>query len=208
MVKAKDQGAAKEFKIGVLSIQGDVSEHFDMIKAVGAQPVPVRRPYEVEIIDGLILPGGESTTLGLLMKQSGLDQVIQKRANEGMPVWGTCMGAILLAKRLLDNQVPQTTLGLMDISIRRNAYGRQKDSFEEEVPLQGVKGESFPCIFIRAPWIEEVGPQVVTMGTFRGKIILAREKNLLASAFHPEIAKDERIHQFFLEMIKDRGSSN
>jgi 5'-phosphate synthase pdxT subunit len=190
-------------KVGVLAFQGDVSEHLEMIEAVGGKPVPVKYPKEVEEIDGLILPGGESTTLGLLLKESQMDRAIKKRVLEGMPVWGTCMGAILLAKKLINNPIPQETLGLMNIAVLRNAYGRQRESFEEEISLEGIPGGPFPCVFIRAPYIEKMDPGVMTMGEFRGKIVLAREKNMLASSFHPEIAKDKRLHEYFLGMIEE-----
>lgn len=192
-------------KIGVLAFQGDVSEHLEMVKATGAQAVPVKRPYELEIIDGLILPGGESTTMGFLLKHSGLGEAIKKRAGEGMPIWGTCMGAILMARHLADNPIEQPILGLMDITVRRNAWGRQRESFEEEIPIPRLKHDAFACVFIRAPWIESVGPSCEILATHQGKIILAEESNLLASAFHPELARDVRIHHYFLEKIKERG---
>ncbi len=195
-------------KVGVLAFQGDVEEHLEILKTLGVQTIAVKRPYELEIVDGLILPGGESTTVGLLLKETGLDQAIRKRAKEGMPVWGTCMGIILMAKKLLDNPIEQPILGLMDITVRRNAFGRQRESFEEEISIPALKCEAFPSVFIRAPIVEAVGPEVETMALYQGKAVLVQEKNLMGSTFHPEIAKDSRIHQHFLNLIKERGSNN
>lgn len=189
-------------KIGVLGFQGDVEEHAQIIRNLQEQPVIVKRPYELEVVDGLILPGGESTTVGFLLRDSGLDSAIKKRASEGMPVWGTCMGAILLAKELIANPVPQSTLQLMDIAVRRNAYGRQRESFEETISIPSLHCEIFPSVFIRSPWIEKTGPKVETLATYQGKTVFARENNLLATTFHPEIAEENRIHEYFLSLIR------
>jgi len=195
-------------KVGVLAFQGDVSEHLGLLNNLQAEAIPLRSVEALLNVDGLIIPGGESTTVGLLLKQSGLDKAIQKRAKEGMPVWGTCMGAILLAKTLVANRVEQPVLGLIDISVRRNAFGRQKESFEAKIPIPTLKIDDFPAVFIRAPWIETTGNGVEILADFQGKTVLAKERNILVSAFHPEIAKDGRLHQFFLNFVRERGLSN
>lgn len=189
-------------KVGVLAFQGDVEEHLDMLEKSGTHPISVKSPGELEMIDGLILPGGESTTLELLLESSGMADAIKKRAEKGMPVWGTCMGAILLAKRLAGNPKKQATLELMDITVRRNAYGRQNESFEADVSIPILNCEDFPGVFIRAPWIEKTGPHVEVLATHLDKAIFVREKNILACTFHPEIAKDNRLHHYFINMIK------
>lgn len=201
-------GESALLTIGVLSFQGDVSEHLEMLKVLGVKSMPIGRPYELEVVDGLIIPGGESTTVGRLLKETGMDLAVRNRAEEGMPVWGTCMGAILIAKKLIENPIEQSILGLMNISVRRNAFGRQQESFEEEISIPILKDPGFPCVFIRAPQIEEVGPGVETLAEFQGKPVLVREKNLMASAFHPEISRDPRIHRLFVEMNKGRGLTN
>lgn len=203
------RAAGKMPTVGVLSFQGDVSEHLEMIKRAGGNPMPVKRPHELQLVDALIIPGGESTTVGRLLKETGLDAAIEKRVNKGMPVWGTCMGAILLAKNLQDNLIDQPTLKLMNISVRRNAYGRQRESFEEEIPIPVLDEKAFPCVFIRAPEIEKTGPGVEILASFQGKPVLVEEGNLMASSFHSEIAGDARIHRYFMKKIgRERGSLN
>jgi 5'-phosphate synthase pdxT subunit len=201
-------------KIGILCFQGDVAEHAEVVKTLGAQPIKVKYPYELEVLNGLIIPGGESTTVGALLEESGMSKAIQKRAQEGMPVWGTCMGAILMAKQFIENSIHQPVLGIMNIKVKRNAYGRQKESFEEEISIPALKCDSFPSVFIRAPWFEPNGSKVEILAQYQGKPVLVKEEHLLASAFHPEIAGEPLLHKYFLEMVKtskyssSRGLSN
>jgi 5'-phosphate synthase pdxT subunit len=201
-------------KIGIVSFQGDVAEHAEILKLLDVQPIKVKYPYELEVLNGLIIPGGESTTVGFLLKESGMDKAIQKRAHEGMPIWGTCMGAILMAKKFIDNPIEQPTLGIMNIKVKRNAYGTQRESFEEEFPIPILKCNSFPGVFIRAPWFEPDGTSVEVLAEYQGKPVLVKEGYMLASSFHPEIAGESFLHKYFLDMVRSskypgvRGLSN
>ena len=186
--------------IGVLAIQGAVSEHLDALRKCGIEAIPVRKPDEIRDLEGLIIPGGESTTIGKLMERYGLDKEIKLQAKKGLTIFGTCAGLILLAKEIVGSDQP--TLGLMDITVQRNAFGRQRESFEAgiEVPVLGnhpVRG-----VFIRAPYIVKAGQGVEIMALFEGKIVMAREGNTLVTAFHPELTEDLRVHQYFVEMTK------
>ncbi len=186
-------------KIGILALQGDFIEHTDIIDKLGARPVPVRQPEQLEGLDGLIIPGGESTTMLKLMHNYNLFQPIKELAHSGLPVMGTCSGMVLLAKKVFNPDM--NTLSLMDIDVRRNAFGRQVDSFETgiSVPLLGDK--PFPAVFIRAPLIENTGPDVDIMSRLPdSKIVAARQGNILAFSFHPELSNDSRIHRYFLEI--------
>lgn len=185
-------------KIGILALQGSVKEHFDSVKKCGVEPVLVKMPHDLKHIHGLIIPGGESTTIGKLMRKYGLDKEIRKRHKEGMPVYGTCAGAILLAKDIIGSDQPK--LGLMDISIKRNDYGRQVDSFEAEID---IFEKSFMGIFIRAPVIDAVHDGCRILGKFKGKPVLIEQKNMLASTFHPELTDDLSVHKYFIGMIEN-----
>jgi 5'-phosphate synthase pdxT subunit len=191
-------------KIGVLALQGDFSEHIQILKSLGATAVEVRKPEQLRDLDGLIIPGGESTTFGKLAVEYGLIEPIRAMCNSGKPVWGTCAGMIFLAK---DVGVRQPLVGAMDVKVKRNAFGRQVDSFEVDldVPalakLNGNK-KSFHAIFIRAPLIESVGNGVDVLAKLDdGTIVAAQQKNLLATSFHPELTKDTRVHRYFLQML-------
>ena len=191
--------------IGVLALQGDVAEHLRAIGEAGAQGIAVRRPDELDAVDGLIIPGGESTTMWKLTVIFELLDPLRKRLSSGLPVFGSCAGMIMLADRLLDSASGQETLGGINISVRRNAFGRQVDSFESDITLRGVPGPDFRAVFIRAPWVEQVAAGVTVLGTDAGtgRIVAVRQGQLLATAFHPELTPDRRIHQLFVEIVKD-----
>ena len=185
--------------IGVLAVQGDFAEHLHALDEIGASGREVRLPRDIAAIDALIIPGGESTTISRLLKLYDLLEPIRDAARFGMPIWGTCAGAILLAKDCPD--LDQEALGLMDITIRRNAFGRQLDSFETDLPIAGITGGPMHSVFIRAPIIERAGPGVTVLASLTdGTIVAAREANLLATSFHPELAGDFRFHQLLVDM--------
>jgi pyridoxal 5'-phosphate synthase pdxT subunit len=195
-------------RIGVLALQGDVREHLRALAGSGAEPVPVRRASELESVDGLVIPGGESTTIGKLAAAFDLLEPLRERIAGGLPAYGSCAGMILLADRVLDGVEGQQTLGGLDVTVRRNAFGRQVDSFEETLALTGVPGGPFHAVFIRAPWVESVGPDVEVLGTVEagpaaGRIVAVRQGGLLATSFHPELAGDARVHALFVEIVKE-----
>jgi 5'-phosphate synthase pdxT subunit len=188
--------------IGVLALQGDVPEHLRALEAAGARPVPVRRPEELDRVDGLVIPGGESTTLWRLSVAFDVLEPLRKLLGEGLPAFGSCAGMIMLADRLADGVEGQQTYGGIDMTVRRNAFGRQVDSFERDIT---VAGDTFRAVFIRAPWVEQTGPGVAILGTEQGtgRIVAVRQGQLLATAFHPELTPDGRIHQLFVDIVKD-----
>ena len=189
--------------IGVLALQGAVREHMNMLERIGARGIAVKHPDELRLCGGLIIPGGESTTIGMLMASNGFLEDVRSFVADGAPVFGTCAGLIMLASRLTEGNQP--LLGLMDITARRNAFGRQVDSFETDLELREVEEGSRPfrAVFIRAPWIEESGPGVTVLGEFEGRAVLARENGMLVCAFHPELTGDERIHRYFTRMVEE-----
>jgi len=189
-----------KLNIGVLSLQGAVREHIQMIENSGAHGVSIKKPHELSKIDALIIPGGESTVIGKLMAKYGFDDAIKELYKDGMPIYGTCAGLILLAQKVVGGN--KYTLGLMNIEVRRNAFGRQKESFEADLEIPGIGKNPFTGIFIRAPWIELIGKDVHVMAKFKGKIVMAQEGRLLVTAFHPELTGDKRIHDYFIEMVK------
>jgi 5'-phosphate synthase pdxT subunit len=198
--------------IGVLALQGDVREHVRALESCGAGALPVRRPEELERVQGLVLPGGESTTMWKLARTFDLLDPLRKRVEAGMPAYGSCAGMIMLADRIADGMAGQETIGGIDMLVRRNAFGRQVDSFEGDVAMAGIDAP-FHAVFIRAPWVEEVGPGVEVLGRVTaaddeagagaGRIVAVRQGNLLATSFHPELTGDARIHQLFVEMLKE-----
>ncbi|HHW13619.1 MAG TPA: pyridoxal 5'-phosphate synthase glutaminase subunit PdxT [Firmicutes bacterium] len=192
---------ADQVRIGVLDLQGAVREHLRMVAALGCEAVPVKKVADLEGLQGLILPGGESTTLGKLMHRYGLDEAIKERAEAGMPIYGTCAGLILLAKHIPGSD--QLRLGLMDVTVKRNAYGRQVDSFETDLDIPAVGPEPFRAVFIRAPYIESVGHGVEVLAAHAGHIVMARQGRFLVSAFHPELTDDRRVHAYFLERVAE-----
>jgi 5'-phosphate synthase pdxT subunit len=195
-----------ETAIGVLALQGDVAEHVRAIEAAGGQPVPVRRQAELDAVDGMIIPGGESTTIWKLLSIFGLSEPLRERITNGMPVFGSCAGMILLASELSDRASEQETLGAIDMTVRRNAFGRQVDSFESDISLEGVDGPLFRAVFIRAPWVERTGAGVEVLARVgTGKIVAVRQGQALATAFHPELTQDNRVHKIFIDMVRERS---
>jgi len=196
--------------IGVLALQGDVPEHLRALEEVGANPVAVRRPEELHQLDGLVIPGGESTTLWRLSVAFDMLEPLRKLIASGLPAFGSCAGMIMLADRLADGAAGQQTFGGIDMTVRRNAFGRQVDSFESDIALTGLDqgtGDRKPlrAVFIRAPWVEQNGRSVAVLGTEQrtGRIVAVRQGPLLATAFHPELTPDRRIHELFVQIAKD-----
>jgi 5'-phosphate synthase pdxT subunit len=198
--------------VGVFALQGDVREHLRVLTGLGARAVPVRRPEELDGVDGLVLPGGESTTMAKLAATFELLEPLRKRVAEGMPTYGSCAGMILLADRIEDGAVGQETIGGLDVVVRRNAFGRQVDSFEADVTFVGLDPAGpVHAVFIRAPWVESCGPGVralahVAGGRADGKVVAVRggaQDHLLATSFHPELTGDERVHGLFLQMVRE-----
>jgi 5'-phosphate synthase pdxT subunit len=187
-------------KVGVLGLQGDVREHARALEAAGATPLVVRHPHEATMVDALVLPGGESTTIGKLLDRFGLLEAIASRARAGMPLYGTCAGMILMATETVGEQDAPHRLGILDCAVRRNAYGRQVDSFEADLDVAGFT-EPFRAVFIRAPVIERVGTAVEVLATCDDKPVLIRQGNCLASSFHPEMTGDARIHELFVSSV-------
>jgi 5'-phosphate synthase pdxT subunit len=185
--------------IGVLALQGDVREHVRALAESGATAKPVRRLNEIESVDGLVIPGGESTTLWKLAIAFELLDPVRKLIADGMPAFGSCAGLIMLADRVADGAEGQQTFGGIDMTARRNAFGRQVDSFERDVQVDGAP---FHAVFIRAPWVERAGAEVTVLGEDNGRIIAVRQGPLLATAFHPELTQDRRIHELFVKMVK------
>ena len=194
------RGSRVVVKVGVLGLQGDVREHVRALEAAGATAVVVRRPHELDGVDGLVLPGGESTTIGKLLDRFELLEPIGARARSGMPLYGTCAGMILMAREIVGPAAAPQRLGIMDCAVRRNAYGRQVDSFEADLDVDGL-AEPFRAVFIRAPVVERVGPEVQVLATCAESPVLIREGNLLASSFHPEMTGDTRVHELFVRSV-------
>lgn len=184
-------------KIGVLALQGAFIEHEKTLRSLGVDTVQVRLPLQLEGLDGLVIPGGESTTMGKLMHDFGLFEPIKNKASNGMPVFGTCAGLIMLAGEISGSSQPR--LGLMDMKVERNAFGRQVESFEADLKVEVLGTEPYRAVFIRAPYILEVGENVQVLAEYNGKIVAARQGRYLAAAFHPELTNDPRMHKYFLE---------
>ena len=186
-------------RVGVLGLQGDFAEHLETLRGVGAEGIDVRRPEQLDDVDALIIPGGESTTIGKLAERYGIIPKLRERIAEGMPVWGTCAGAIFLAKRVPGH--PHPILSAMDISVERNAFGRQQDSFEADLEVRDIGGKPYHAVFIRAPKITKTAPDVETIAALDdGTIVAARQGTLLATSFHPELTQDDRFHRYFLTL--------
>jgi 5'-phosphate synthase pdxT subunit len=187
-------------KIGVLGLQGSFIEHIAMLSRLGIETVDVRLPESLDAISGLIIPGGESTTISKLLRDFKLTEKIKKLGKAGLPILGTCAGLIMLANRVTGNSVEP--LGLMDITVNRNAFGRQVDSFEADIPVTVLGEKPFPCVFIRAPVVEYVGEGVEVLARLQnGRIVAAKQGKLLALAFHPELTADTRFHEYFLTIV-------
>ena len=193
-------------RIGVLALQGDVREHLATLTRVGATAVTVRRPDELADVDGLVIPGGESTTISKLARIFDLLEPLRQAAKEGLPMFGTCAGMIMLADRIEDGVAGQETIGGLDVTVRRNAFGRQIDSFEAELDVAHLT-EPFHAVFIRAPWVEQVGREVevvatVASGEAAGRIVAVRQAHLFATSFHPEVTGDPRLHEYFVGIVR------
>lgn len=199
-------------RIGVLALQGDVREHLAALEGVGASGVPVRRVAELAEVDGIVLPGGESTTIEKLLHVFGLFDPLREAIGAGLPAFGSCAGMILLADRVLGGIVGQRTLGGLDVTVRRNAFGRQVDSFESDLVVAGIPDSTehpVHAVFIRAPWVEEAGPDATVLarvegGPAAGRIVAVRQRDVLATSFHPEISGDLRLHRMFAKIVSDR----
>lgn len=195
--------------VGVLALQGDVVEHLRAVESAGARATSVRRPGELDVVDGLIIPGGESTTIWKLAVTCDLVDPLRERIAGGMPVFGSCAGMIMLATRLVDRASDQETFGAIDVTVRRNAFGRQGESFESDIEISGVAdgaaGPLFRAVFIRAPWVEDLGPGVEALATEprTGRIVAVRQGPALATAFHPELTEDNRLHKIFIDMLRN-----
>jgi pyridoxal 5'-phosphate synthase pdxT subunit len=195
--------------IGVLALQGDVREHLVALDRAGATGRPVRRPDELHGLAGVVLPGGESTTMDKLARAFGVRDPLRKALSEGLPAYGSCAGMIMLADRVLDGPPDQETLGGIDMTVRRNAFGRQVASFEGDVVMDGLDGRPIHGVFIRAPWVEEIGAGVQVLarvegGEADGRIVAVRQGSLLATSFHPEITGDGRVHELFVSIVRDQ----
>ncbi|MDR7459765.1 MAG: pyridoxal 5'-phosphate synthase glutaminase subunit PdxT [Armatimonadota bacterium] len=186
-------------RVGILALQGDVAEHAAVVRACGAENREVRRPEDLAGVEALIIPGGESTTIGRLMARVGLDEAIRERVEQGLPVLGTCAGAILLAREARGGRPP--LLEVMDIAVARNAYGRQRESFEADIHVPPLGSAPLRVAFIRAPVIEAVGPAVQVLASFGGQPVLVRQDRLLAATFHPEVLGETALHRYFLETV-------
>jgi pyridoxal 5'-phosphate synthase pdxT subunit len=188
-------------KVGVLSLQGASARHGSMLARLGARPVTVRAPADLDDVDAVVLPGGESTTISMLLESSGLFAPLAERLAAGLPALGTCAGMILLGREILDGRHDQRCFGAIDIAVRRNAFGRQVDSFEADLEVAGAEGGPLHAVFIRAPAVERVGPRVDVLATVEGQPVLCRQGPVLVAAFHPELGDDPRLHELFLSEV-------
>ena len=186
-------------RIGVLALQGAVAEHIRMIEQAGAEAVSIKKQEQLESIDGIIIPGGESTTIGKLMNTYGFIEPLRQFSQAEKPIFGTCAGLIIIAKEIADQEGAH--LSLMDMKVARNAFGRQRESFETDLAFKGI-ADDIKAVFIRAPLIEEVGAGVDVLAEYEGNIVAARQGHLLAASFHPELTDDERLHSYFIDMVK------
>lgn len=193
--------------VGVLALQGDVREHLIALASADAVARPVRRPEELAEVDGLVIPGGESTTISKLATLFGLAEPLRARVRAGMPVYGTCAGMIMLADKILDPRSEQETFGGIDMIVRRNAFGRQNESFEAAVDIDGIDGAPVEGVFIRAPWVESVGARVEVLAEHEGHIVAVRQGNALATSFHPELTGDHRMHELFVRMVRQNAAT-
>ncbi|NHP12877.1 pyridoxal 5'-phosphate synthase glutaminase subunit PdxT [Rhodococcus sp. IC4_135] len=195
--------------IGVLALQGDVREHLAALDDSGADAVGVRRPEELDKVDGIVIPGGESTTMSRLLQVFELLEPLRERLRGGLPAYGSCAGMILLASEVLDTRPDAEHLGAIDMTVRRNAFGRQVDSFESDLEFEGIIGDPIRAVFIRAPWVERVGPGVEVLaqvpaaaGEAAGRIVAVRQGSVIATSFHPEVTGDRRVHELFVDLVR------
>jgi 5'-phosphate synthase pdxT subunit len=197
--------------IGVLGLQGDVREHVQVLAALGATTRRVRTVEDLAQVEALVIPGGESTTMSKLAVDFGLIEPLRKARESGMPMYGSCAGMILLADRLEDGRPDQQTIGGIDMVVRRNAFGRQVDSFEADLAMPALEGDPVHAVFIRAPWVEQVGPEVEVLGRVEagpaaGRIVAVRQGPLVATSFHPELTGDHRVHEYFVRIVRDAAT--
>lgn len=197
--RATPAPARAGLRVGVLALQGDIEEHLAALRACKAEAVRVKTVDDLQRVDGLIIPGGESTAVANLLERFGLAKPLVERAKAGMPVWGTCMGMIVMAEKVAGTKQP--TLGLLHVEVKRNAFGRQNESAEELLEVEGFDGKPFPGVFIRSPWIESAWGGAHILAYFEGKGVMVWQNNLLGTSFHPELTDDLRIHKYFLEMV-------
>jgi 5'-phosphate synthase pdxT subunit len=188
-------------KVGVLALQGDVREHIQSLLACGVEAVAVRRAQEIENVDALVLPGGESTTIAQLAEVFGIFDLIKEKITNGMPVYGSCAGMILLASEILDAKEGQKSFGGLDITVRRNAFGRQVDSFESDIAFNDGSEQLIHAVFIRAPWVERTSDSVQVLASVDAHPVAVRSKTALATSFHPELTGDHRVHRYFIEQV-------
>ncbi|MDZ7913225.1 MAG: pyridoxal 5'-phosphate synthase glutaminase subunit PdxT [Rhodococcus sp. (in: high G+C Gram-positive bacteria)] len=195
--------------IGVLALQGDVREHLAALDDSGADAVGIRRPEELDKVDGIVIPGGESTTMSRLLQVFELLEPLRDRLRSGLPAYGSCAGMILLASEVLDTRPDAEHLGAIDMTVRRNAFGRQVDSFESDLEFEGIIGDPIRAVFIRAPWVERVGPGVEVLaqvpaaaGEAAGRIVAVRQGSVIATSFHPEVTGDRRVHEMFVDLVR------
>ncbi|RRQ28866.1 pyridoxal 5'-phosphate synthase glutaminase subunit PdxT [Rhodococcus sp. Eu-32] len=193
--------------IGVLALQGDVREHLAALETSGAHGITVRRPEELDAVDGLIVPGGESTTMSTLLSVFDLLEPLRARLKDGLPAYGSCAGMILLASEILDTRPDAQHLDGLDITVRRNAFGRQVDSFETDLDVVGIDGDPVRAVFIRAPWVERVGSGVEVLATVpdgpaEGRVVAVRQGSVMATSFHPEVTGDRRVHRLFVDLVR------
>ncbi|MCQ4118656.1 pyridoxal 5'-phosphate synthase glutaminase subunit PdxT [Rhodococcus tibetensis] len=196
--------------VGVLALQGDVREHLAALQDAGADVVGIRRPEELDKVDGLVIPGGESTTMSKLLEIFELLEPLKTRLRDGLPAYGSCAGMILLASEILDTRPDAQHLGAIDMTVRRNAFGRQVDSFEADLDFEGIIGEPVRAVFIRAPWVERVGDAVEVLarvpesgGAAAGRIVAVRQGPVVATSFHPEVTGDRRVHELFVDLVRE-----
>jgi 5'-phosphate synthase pdxT subunit len=201
LVSSSANGARPQ--IGVLALQGDVREHLAALDSAGADGIAVRRSRELKALDGIVIPGGESTTIGRLLEVFDVLEPLRDAVHDGLPAFGSCAGMILLASEILDGRDDQPLLQGLDITVRRNAFGRQVDSFESEVDVEGVPGGPVHAVFIRAPIVERAGKDVQVLAEVGGRSVAVRDARRLATAFHPELSGDARMHAMFVKMVKD-----
>ena len=192
--------------IGVLALQGDVAEHRRALSALGARPRPVRHPEDLAGLDGIVVPGGESTTISMLLESSGLAEPLAEELDAGLPAFGTCAGMILLGSSIVDGRADQRCFGAVDVAVRRNGFGRQLESFECDLDVEALPGGPVHAVFIRAPVVVSAGPGVEVLARFEGAPVLCRQGPVLVAAFHPELTGDRRIHQLFVAMIARRAT--
>ncbi|QTJ69377.1 pyridoxal 5'-phosphate synthase glutaminase subunit PdxT [Rhodococcus sp. ZPP] len=196
--------------VGVLALQGDVREHLAALQDAGADAVGIRRPEELDKVDGLVIPGGESTTMSKLLEIFELLEPLKARLRDGLPAYGSCAGMILLASEILDTRPDAQHLGAIDMTVRRNAFGRQVDSFESDLDFEGIIGDPVRAVFIRAPWVERVGDAVEVLarvpesgGAAAGRIVAVRQGRVVATSFHPEVTGDRRVHELFVDLVRE-----